>query len=568
MKHLIAVALVTGTAMALAQTPDESSLSIGSETVKAREGSVGAFALPTRTEKILLLEGEYWWGGVVMEGMRQPFSSASEGYACDMRYRHGPQGGNQAAPVLLSSKGRWVWCEQAFRFEVKGGALVVESEKAAPILSGATKGGTLRDAYRHCSKTFFPPKGHPKLRFFEAPILNTWIELKYEQNEKDVLAYGKSFVDNGMPPGVYMIDHTWHREPFGCWDFHDGRFDDPKGMVKKLNAMGYTMMLWFDPHISTDTAVYRQLRKDGLLLKGKGANGIAESCWWPGKGAILDCTNPKAYAWLKATLDRLMNDYGVEGFFFDAGDAYNYPPDATPFVKDASPSDQVRAFHLIGMDVPYQQHRASWKMGGLPLMQTLRDKHPTYEEVHECIADGLLASLIGYPFVVFDLVGGGTVSNFEGENFTAAQTHYVRSLQTQCLSPMIQFSLSPWRVLDARHRQIVRDMIALRQKWAPYITQCAVDCGKTGEPMMRSLEYMYPGHGWEKVDDQFLMGGDLLVAPQVADRDERTVVIPPGAWTADDGETVSGPKTITVKTPLARLPHFVRQVRVCDANGK
>ena len=559
MKVLTGAVAMTLAFGAAAQTPDESSLSIGSETVAAKAGAVGAFALPLRVEKIPLLAGEYWWGGVVMEGMRQPFSAANEGYTCDMRYRHGPSGGNQAAPVLLSSKGRWVWCEQAFRFSVKGGALVIEAEKNAPVLSGRTQGGTLRDAYLHCSKTFYPPKGTPKLRFFEHPILNTWIEFKYEQSEKGVLEYAKSFVDNGLDAGVFMIDHTWHREPFGCWDFHDGRFHDPKGMVKKMNAMGYTMMLWFDPHISTDTAVYRQLRKEGLLLKGPGANGIAESCWWPGKGAILDCTNPKAYAWLKGTLDRLMADYGVEGFFFDAGDAYNYPPDATPFVKDASPSDQVLAFHRIGLDVPYQQHRAAWKMGGLPLMQTLRDKHPTYEEVHECIVDGLLASLIGYPFVVFDLVGGGTVSSFEGEGFAAAQTHYIRSLQTQCLSPMIQFSLSPWRVLDAKHQQIVRDQMALRRKWAKYITACAVDCGRTGEPMMRSMEYMFPGRGWEKVDDQFLMGEKLLVAPQVTEGTSRKVVIPPGTWTADDGQVYEGPATVSVDTPLERLPHFVKR---------
>ena len=40
-----------------------------------------------------------------------------------------------------------------------------------------------------------------------------------------------------------------------------------------------------------------------------------------------------------------------------------------------------------------------------------------------------------------------------------------------------------------------------------------------------------------------------------------TVVLPPGKWTADDGVEQSGPQTITVTTPLDRLPHFVRTVR-------
>ena len=402
-----------------------------------------------------------------------------------------------------------------------------------------------------------PPKGHPKLRFFSEPIINTWIALKYNQNEKEILEIADEFIANGVPPGVYMIDHTWHGDSFGDWNFHQGRFRDPKGMVKQLNEKGYPVMLWFDPHISTDTALYRWMRKEGMLLRKRDGWDTAESSWWPGKAAILDCTNPKTFAWLKDTCRRLMDDFGVEGFFFDAGDAYNYPADAVPYDKLATPSDQVRAFHMIGMEVPYQQHRASWKMGGLPLMQTLRDKPPTYEGLHQCIADGCLSGLLGYPFVTFDMVGGGTVSNFEGAGFKAAQQHFVRSMQVHALSPMVQFSLSPWKHLDAEHQAIVRDMVALRQRWAGYIVRLAEESGRTGEPMMRLLEYAYPGHGYEEVSDQFLMGDRLMVAPQVAkDAATRKVHIPPGRWRADDGRVHEGPAVVEVATPLARLPHF------------
>ena len=67
----------------------------------------------------------------------------------------------------------------------------------------------------------------------------------------------------------------------------------------------------------------------------------------------------------------------------------------------------------------------------------------------------------------------------------------------------------------------------------------------------------YPGMGYASVRDQFMMGTDLLVAPVVTKgQTERQVVIPPGTWIADDGEEFVGPKTITVKVPLSRLPHF------------
>ena len=130
-------------------------------------------------------------------------------------------------------------------------------------------------------------------------------------------------------------------------------------------------------------------------------------------------------------------------------------------------------------------------------------------------------------------------------------------MQVHALSPMVQFSLSPWKFLDKEHQAIIRDMVALRQKWAPYIVQLAVDAGKTGEPMMRSLEYAYPGNGYEEVNDQFLMGDRLMVAPQVVKGAvSRKVRIPPGTWKGDDGKVYEGPSSIEVATPLARLPHF------------
>ena len=135
----------------------------------------------------------------------------------------------------------------------------------------------------------------------------------------------------------------------------------------------------------------------------------------------------------------------------------------------------------------------------------------------------------------------------------------MRSAQIHALCPMMQFSASPWRVLDAEKQQIVRDTVALRQKFAPMFVELAKKAATDGEPILRGLEYNYPNQGYASVIDEFMMGTDLLVAPQMEkDATTRDVVIPPGTWKADDGTTVVGPKTITVKTPLARLPHFVR----------
>jgi alpha-glucosidase len=135
----------------------------------------GVFAeeAPDGVFRLKLLPGECWWGGLTIEGRRQPFSD-SEDYSVDMRVMHGrgDSGSNPAAPLLVSSRGRWVWCEQSFKIEQKGGTLAITPEKGAPVLSGSA-GTTLRDAFRHCSKTFFPRQGTPDLDFFRSPIQNT-----------------------------------------------------------------------------------------------------------------------------------------------------------------------------------------------------------------------------------------------------------------------------------------------------------------------------------------------------------------------------------------------------------
>ena len=103
------------------------------------------------------------------------------------------------------------------------------------------------------------------------------------------------------------------------------------------------------------------------------------------------------------------------------------------------------------------------------------------------------------------------------------------------------------------------ETVALRQRFAPRFVELAKESAKTGEPMMRNMEYAFPGMGYAEIKDQFMMGDDLLVAPVVEkDAASRKVVLPPGTWRADDGTVFSGPAEIEVSTPLSRLPHFVR----------
>lgn len=189
------------------------------------------------TVKLTVGNDEFWWAGISSLGHEMPYDATTVA-EYDL---WGNNAGNQAQPLLLSSKGRYVWCEEPIKFSFKNGQLVVTSRDGA-IISGKA-GHNLKEVYQYVSNTYFPPSGEvPPEMFFTHPQYNTWIELMYNQNERDILNYAQSILDNGFPPGVIMIDDNWQAS-YGTWRFSADKFSNPKGMIKKLHEMGFKVML-------------------------------------------------------------------------------------------------------------------------------------------------------------------------------------------------------------------------------------------------------------------------------------------------------------------------------------
>ena len=169
---------------------------------------------------------EYWWGGLSSVGYQTPYTKDSD---LSISLFANNQG-NQAQPLLLSNKGRYVWSEDPISYEFSKGVLIVTSLEKKIYMG--TAGKSLKSAFDYVSKKFFPSNGKiPDELLFTHPQYNTWIELMYDQNEEDILKYAQSIIDNGFPPGVLMIDDNW-QEVYGSWEFSSKRFKKPQAMVK------------------------------------------------------------------------------------------------------------------------------------------------------------------------------------------------------------------------------------------------------------------------------------------------------------------------------------------------
>ena len=523
-----------------------------------------AFCVASNAARVELqvLQGEYWWAGLSTIGHTMPYDAGSSA-SYDM---YGDNLGNQAQPLLLSSKGRYIWSEAPIAYAFDSGKLTVTT-RDGEIQSGQ-EGTTLDEAYTHVSKTYFPSNGMiPDELLFTAPQYNTWIELMYDQNEKDILEYAEAIIANGYPPGVLMIDDNW-QEDYGTWEFSARRFSDPKGMMNKLHAMGFKVMLWICPFISADSADFRYLAQEGMvfldpqktqdILWANTRNKAAIVRWWNGASAQIDLGNPRAMAWFQDRLDYLVEEYGVDGFKFDAGDAKYYVNGIVSFDSDAIPNDHTTYFAKLGLKYPLNEYRASWKMAGLPLAQRLRDKGHDWADLEKLIPDLMSQSIMGYAYTCPDMIGGGQYTSFLNAT-TIDQELVVRSAQVHALMPMMQFSVAPWRILSEENAQICLEMARLHERMGQHILNLAKRSSRTGEPIAKPMLMVFPGNGYETIKDQFVLGDDIIVAPVVKQgARSRTVVLPDGKWKSDDGKVHTGGKTIEIDVPLERLPYFQR----------
>lgn len=517
-----------------------------------------------KTVEVKLLPNEYWWGGLTRHGDRMPFSAA--GPYTQPLYQN--LMGNQGSPLLVSSRGRYAWSEEPFTFEFADDRLIL-SDTLGQIEQGDGH-ASLRGAYLAACQKFFPPSGKmPHELSFLAPQYNSWIDVRKHPTQEKILQYAQSILDAGLPPGVFMIDDFWYRNN-GVWKWDLEAFPCPKEMIDTLHRQGFLVMLWVSPWVTSDSREYEVLFNKGYLIctdrmpegddlefaTGPERRPVIQR-WWNGYSAVLDLSNPAAFAWFQGELDELVERYGVDGFKFDGGDPFRYQP-WYETCSPRTPNAHCEDFGRVGLKYSLSEYRACWKLGGQHLMQRVRDKAHKWGVggLADTIPTSLAQGLVGYPYTCPDMVGGGEIS-YDISHLD--QELFIRWAQSGTFFPMVQYSLLPNRVLNEDHLKMCMDTIRLRMQMGPEILSLARHASRTGEPIMRHMAYVFPGEHMEQVRDQYMLGDRYLIAPVMGQgQTSRTVRFPAGKWKGDDGSVVQGPAEVEVDAPISRLPWYTR----------
>jgi alpha-D-xyloside xylohydrolase len=153
------------------------------------------------------------------------------------------------------------------------------------------------------------------------------------------------------------------------------------------------------------------------------------------------------------------------------------------------------------------------------------DAENTYSAMAATLRGGLSLGLSGFTFWSHDV--GGFVQRAPRELYRRWLAFGVLTSHTRTHGAPPR---EPW-TYDQAFEAEFRRTVELRYRLMPYIYAQARAASDSGFPMLRPLflEFADDPTSW-LIEDEYLFGSDLLVAPLFAETDHRRVYLPPGSW--------------------------------------
>jgi len=402
-----------------------------------------------------------------------------------------------------------------------------------------------------------------------------WISRAYYHSAEVALGVAEKLRKHKIPCDVLLLDgRAWHTmEDRFDFQWDPRRYPDPAGFVQKLRSMGIRLNLWEYSYLSTRNLLFNELAEKGYLLKlPSGEPYIHRWFPWPFDkswphlmpSGIIDFTNPAAYNWYRDQHKQLF-DIGVSVMKTDYGEAV--PDDVVAFNGDSGKRLHNVYTHLYNrcvyeatamysQDEPMIWGRAAWAGGQRYPIQWGGDPQSDWEGLAASIRGGQAWGMSGGPFYAHD-IGGFAIGNPEPEL-------YIRWAQAGVMASHTRFhglgEREPW-VYGKQAEDIIRKWLAWRYQLIPYLQSCALEASQTGMPVMRSMVLSFPDDriAWQ-FDQQYMLGGSLLVVPVIVPGGKARFYLPAGRWFDIWNQAwVDGPGLFERDVPLDHIPVFGRE---------
>jgi alpha-D-xyloside xylohydrolase len=439
------------------------------------------------------------------------------------------------------------------------GQITIEVPHASGVDIYLFGGPTILDAVRRYN--VFSGGGHIPPEWG----LGFWYRVESLATAESALALAQEFRNSKIPCDVLGLEPGWQTHAYSCtFVWNKDRFPDPPAFIKSAHQLNYKVNLW--EHAFTHPA--------SPLFSAIEAHAGDYGVWG---GLVPDFAGSEARRTFGDYHGQTLLDIGISGFKLDECDNSDYTggwsfPELSRFPSGVDGEQMHSSFGLKYQQTIWQQYRDR--------------QQPTY-----CLVRSSGALAAPYPFVLYsdlynhrDFIRALVNSGFSGLLWcpevrdASSVEDLIRRLQSVVFSPLAMVNgwyikNPPWKQLDRKKndandlmenwQQIesrCREIIGWRMQLVPYLTAAFQAYEESGIPPFRPLILDYPEDpNLVEVDDTYLVGDRMLVAPMFAGEATRKVVLPVGTWHDFwTGAAVQGGKEFSLPASTRDIPVYVK----------
>jgi alpha-D-xyloside xylohydrolase len=349
------------------------------------------------------------------------------------------------------------------------------------------------------------------------------ITYKSEDEVRDVATKLRQY---RIPSDVIHLDTGWFETDWRSnYQFSTSRFRDPGKMISDLKKQGFHISLWQYTYFTPKNELFREIVNNGYEVRNEGGGQ-------PFEDAVLDMSNPLAVKWYQGKLANLLK-MGVGAIKVDFGEGAPrngqyasgrtglYEHNLYPLRYNKAVADITR--QTTGENIIWA--RSAWAGSQRYPLHWGGDAENTDSAMAAELRGGLSFGLSGFTYWSHDV--GGFVDR-------APRDLYRRWLAFGVLTSHTRTHGAPPREPWEYDEALVEDFrraVELKYALMPYIYAQALDSSARGFPMLRTLFFEYPDdrNSWT-IDDEYMFGSSLLVAPMMEEAKSRKVYLPPGSW--------------------------------------
>ena len=386
--------------------------------------------------------------------------------------------------------------------------------------------------------------------------------------DKDVMKFAAYFREKQIPCDMFGLEPGWHSASYSCsFTWHKGNFPEPDKLLDTMHAMNYKLNLWEHAYIHPTSPMFEQ------MLPWSGDYAV-----W--KGAVPDFVTREAREIFTSFHEQQLLQKGIASFKLDECDAADYAkadaewsfPDIAMFPSGIDGVQYRQLFGLLYQKMMFDLYRKNNRRTLLEVRASHLFAAP-YSAV-------IYSDMYNHTDYVRMLLNAG----FSGLNWspevrqTASEQDLIRRMQTTVMSPHTIVDCwflnnPPWFHYDRNKNnnnevlpnyleleQQVKRLVELRMSLIPYLYAAFARYHFEGVPPFRSLILDYPDDAevW-KIENQYMMGDDLMCAPFIDGASEREAYFPAGVWYDFNTKKIyEGGRKHTIQMSLDEIPIFVK----------